>query len=993
MKLIPTLLCSLFTLHFSLFTFHSSLSQDITTDTIMAIQYRAVGDSLYYEWDLAGSTEFYHKAADIYKTLALKTNDPVMHELYTRCLYDIAWNYKSEMDFKVCLNVLDTALAYALNHVGENHPVTATLYNGYGCMYDDKSEYDRALDYFYKSLEIRLKCFGEMHADVGDSYNNIGNIFNKKFETEKALDYFFKSLSIWMEIEGESNPDVAMSYNNIGMVYYNKSDFDKALEYFNKSLKIRLDFLGGDHPDVADSYNNIGMVYDSNLEYDKALEYYEKSLTIRLNAFGEGDYDVSQSYNNIAVLYSFKAEYDKALLLFLKSLNICKTLFGDKHIDVAMTYNNIGKLFYLQKNYDKALQYYHNGLISCISAYNDTINTDIIPPLNNYLEWPDLLDALIAKGEIFNCTQHPELALQHYQTADSLISKVRKEISSLSDKIALGEKANLLYKASAELCEQEGFKQVTTKGKRKYAELSFYFSERNKSSVLLEALAGLNAMKFAGIPESLLKKEQDLGIVVSNCITLKNNAENDSMSNIWAGRLFDANRSYDSLIRVFELNYPSYYKLKYNNSPVSMSDIQKIMDKKTAMLVYSVLDTSILIYEITKTRFELYNIPKIPDFEIKLIQIRSSMQNSSVPDVLQYKSLAFELYKQLFPKELSESKSFAKIENLIIIPDGNLASLPFETLMTEEYKTNWTDWKNTAFFSEMPFLLKKYAVSYSYSATLFQNTFPKLKADQIEITDLNDWLAFAPVFDNEGISGTGMLTRKLLSDINTVDFSDTRNKRSFLTDGTYISPLPGSLDEVTDIFNLFDQSGKKAVIYTHKKADEEFLKSNELKKYNILHFATHGFVNIQNPELSGILTAQDTSLNVDDFTDRYGYIAQQNDGIWYQSEIYNTKLNADLVVLSACETGLGKIASGEGVIGLTRALLYAGSKNIIVSLWQVSDESTKQLMVGFYKNLLNQKSKKKAGYSDHLQKAKLKLINEGTYAHPFFWSPFILIGK
>ena len=110
----------------------------------------------------------------------------------------------------------------------------------------------------------------------------------------------------------------------------------------------------------------------------------------------------------------------------------------------------------------------------------------------------------------------------------------------------------------------------------------------------------------------------------------------------------------------------------------------------------------------------------------------------------------------------------------------------------------------------------------------------------------------------------------------------------------------------------------------------------------------------------------------------------------FSGEIYNLELNADLTVLSACETGLGKIAEGEGVIGLTRALLYAGSKNIIVSLWQVSDESTSQLMVDFYKNIfLNDKE----GFSENLTKSKLKLINEGKFAHPFFWSPFVLIGK
>jgi CHAT domain-containing protein len=111
----------------------------------------------------------------------------------------------------------------------------------------------------------------------------------------------------------------------------------------------------------------------------------------------------------------------------------------------------------------------------------------------------------------------------------------------------------------------------------------------------------------------------------------------------------------------------------------------------------------------------------------------------------------------------------------------------------------------------------------------------------------------------------------------------------------------------------------------------------------------------------------------------------------YSGEIYNLKLNADLVVLSACETGLGKIQQGEGIIGLTRALLYAGAKNIIVSLWEVADESTSDLMVNFYKNTLAGKGQ--LSYSEALRNAKLKMIGEGKYAHPLYWSPFILIGK
>jgi CHAT domain-containing protein len=582
-------------------------------------------------------------------------------------------------------------------------------------------------------------------------------------------------------------------------------------------------------------------------------------------------------------------------------------------------------------------------------------------------------------------------ALLHFQACDALISKVRKEITSQSDKLALGEKADLIYKKSVDVSEQMKKRSSTEDERRKYAELAFYFSERNKSSVLLEALSGSEALCFSGIPDSLIQKEKSIGINISNFKNLKNNASNDSIAAVWSSRLFDANRSYDSLILLLETGYPEYYQLKYNNKPITVKEIQSILDKKTLMLSYSVLDSSVMIYAVTNNRYETFLTTKIENFDNKLIEFRSVMQTSSPEAILKYKNLGFELYKQLFPGDLTESKLFSNVKTLIIIPDGNLATLPFESMLTDKYNTEWTDWTNLSYFSEMPFLIKKYTVSYSYSATLLYNTFLKTKTKTPAFTDLNDWMAFAPVFDNEGISGTGTLTRKLLSDSYFNDFSKTDNKRSFLKDGTYISPLPGSLDEVNMIFKLFDETGKKAVIYTHKKADESILKTGELKNYRILHFATHGFVNTDNPELSGILTAQDTSASFTDNEDIYGYIAQQNDGIWYQSEIYNSKLNADLVVLSACETGLGKIASGEGVIGLTRALLYAGTKNIIVSLWQVSDESTKQLMVEFYKNLLSKESK--TDYARHLRNAKLRLIKEGTYAHPFFWSPFILIGK
>ena len=189
--------------------------------------------------------------------------------------------------------------------------------------------------------------------------------------------------------------------------------------------------------------------------------------------------------------------------------------------------------------------------------------------------------------------------------------------------------------------------------------------------------------------------------------------------------------------------------------------------------------------------------------------------------------------------------------------------------------------------------------------------------------------------------------------------------------------MPGTEREKQAIFNEFETGNFKAQVLLYKNANEEFVKSGELQKYKIIHFATHGFVNSEKPELSDILLAQDST--------------SKEDGILFSGEIYNLKLNADLVVLSACETGLGKIKKGEGIIGLTRALLYAGAKNIIVSLWPVSDKSTSELLIAFYDNYL--KNKQQMPFSECLRNAKLKMISEEKFSHPYYWSPFILIGK
>ncbi|MCF6367194.1 MAG: CHAT domain-containing protein [Bacteroidales bacterium] len=1018
----------------------SSTNAQNYSDTVSAEQYYALGDKYYKLQKLDSSNIFYQKAADIYKQTAVKNNDTLKWLEYVKLRYYIAWNLSSLSDFDNSVDVLKDALKKSLKHLTKNHIVNAKLYNGLGRAYYRKSEFDAAIKYYTESLNIIKGLFGEEHIKLATPYNNLANVFFSKNEFELSLLFYFKSIQIKKKVFGEESTKVAASYNNVGAVYRKMGEYDLSLEYFLKSSQINKKKNGEKNIDVAVSYHNIANVYSLKKDYDKALKYYLKSLEIGKELFGEKNSHITAnylgignvylqkkefdsalkfqlkalavrrellgenntftagSYNSIGNIYVKKGEYKLSLANYYKALNIRLKRFGEKHSETAETYNDIAQVYTQKNEYGTALKYYQKGIVSSIKNFNDTLNIYSCPVIKDCLNWTELLNSLQAKAMIFADTSIKlpitnlnklELALKYYQACDTLISQVSKNMKTKSDKLALGGSASDIYMNAVNVALDLSKEDISLKSPQQMRAYAFYFSEKNKSSVLLDALAGSEALKFAGIPDALLKKEHDLQNQIA--FYKKESLEDvDSTKEIRINdKLFKANRTYDSLIIVFEREYPEYFDLKYNQNPASVKEISKIINRKTTIISYQIGDSLITIFAIKQNKFFINQVHKPKDLDLKINNLRVYISNlkflrSDIDSykhitVDEYQKVAFDFYSLLFPNQL---KAFIgkRTKNIIIIPDGKLAVIPFEALLTKKYTAEWTDWNNKAYFSEMPFLIKDFNISYSYSANLFYKTFSKKKQKNVEITEINDWIAFAPVFDDENISGTNLRTRNILNEAATDNFG-TANTRAFLDGGGYVSELPGSEVETKEIFELFEQNNKKAVLKTHKFANEEFIKSGELEKYKYIHFATHGMVNSDKPELSCILLSQDST--------------SKEDNILYNGEIYNLKLNADLTVLSACETGLGKITKGEGIIGLTRALLYAGSKNIIVSLWQVSDESTQELMVEFYKNMLKPSgfSKNQKYFAGDLQKAKLRLIKEGKYAHPFFWSPFILIGQ
>jgi len=370
-------------------------------------------------------------------------------------------------------------------------------------------------------------------------------------------------------------------------------------------------------------------------------------------------------------------------------------------------------------------------------------------------------------------------------------------------------------------------------------------------------------------------------------------------------------------------------------------------------------DSIIHIFTVLKDEFDIIPIKKPINFSKLVKDFYSSIIKTETE---KYITSANELSKLLIIPVIEKIRSKEKI---VIISHDLLLKIPFEALFTSSQKKEIND------YSKFDYLIKTFDVSYHYSSTLYINN---LKERILAETNANNleksFIGFAPVFAKDDITGYTLASNELaiLSD----GLDDLM--RSVIIDGKKFNELKYSEWEVKSIIELFSDK-KPNLAYFYSDATEESFKAN-IRNYHIIHTASHSFVNENHPQISGIVFAQPTDTTSPD------------DGILYAGEIYNLDLSADLVVLSSCESGLGKLVRGEGMMALTRGFLYSGAANIIFSLWKIPDKQTSELMIEFYKQMLSGKS-----YAEALRQAKLNLIKNQVTTRPRSWASFVLIGS
>jgi CHAT domain-containing protein len=863
----------------------------------------------------------YNRMAEIYYTTAKydKALNAAQH-----CIKTIEQNHIEDQQEEAVANI----------NIGNIHIITA--------------RHKDALVSFNRALQLFKQIYPEDDQHIADAYLYIANAYGSDGHLEQAMEYDKMALIILKRLYGDHHYLVGQGYSNLGANLYYEHKYAEAVKYYLMALDVFRATKGEKSTNVANTYRKLGNVYNDLNQYDKMIEVQLKGLAIYKELAPDDPHFIS-FYWNLGSAYAFKGEHKEAIKNYQLAVTTIQSFFGDKHPGLASSYTYFADYYKKINNYDMALSYYQKSLNANLPHFNNT-DPYAHPVMENSFYPDGLFISLKGKAEMLNkiYTRDGELksikaAFVTYQLIDTLLDDVRQSHQEMTDKIFIGKDASFAYENAIEIC----IKLYAATNDKQYLESAFYFSEKSKVGALTNILADLSAKGNGLIPDKLLKFEQGLKDEVSRYqSTITYAAMQHSADSVAIDqnkkKLFNAGRKLDSLHERWDTDFPKYYNVKNSAKTITVKLIQDKISAQSAVLEYFEGIQKVYVFNITKNDFTINSFSRDSAYDKIIQEYRQHLLNggseSSSPteNFKQYVISANALYKLLIPKTLEHKK---EIKNLIIVPDGQLAYLPFEVLLTTDSKSQ------PGQYAQLDYLLKRYAINYDYSASLNFNSVakPQTKAKF-------DYLLMAPTYD--GLK------------------SDSVSARVLGKFRSEIVPLKWSKREVESI----SQAVGGDCFLGGAATESRFKKS--AKDYRVLHLAMHALVDDEDPMNSKFVFSHESDAAADD-------------GFLYAFELYSMELNAQLVVLSACKTGYGQLAKGEGVMSLARAFSIGGVPSVVMSHWNVDDEATSKLMDFFYANLADGMSKGEA-----LQKAKLRYLSDAdpSGAAPFYWAAFVSVG-
>ena len=885
-------------------------------------------------------------------------------------------NYaKAEPLYKRALSIRRKALT-------PGHPAIGFSLLELGVLYYFQKDFSKAEALLKRSMTIMEGAFGSAHLNVVRSLDWLGNLYFSQGTYAKAEPFLKRSLDIREKILGSDHPELASGYINLGVIYYRIGAYDKAERLFLKALAINQKHLGPEHPKVALDFKQLADVYRASGDYARSEMFYKKSIAIYEKAHGPEQHGLASSLNGLAELYHLHEKYTEAEPLYQRALAIREKTLGPDHMDVALSLNSLAQLYKHDGDYDKVEHLFQRS----VAIYEKTYGA----------EYPDLAVVFGNLGTFYASSKEFEKAHKAYRRA---LEIENAHIEQVADFASEDHKTKFLFTVKwrihmfLSLVQQHLMESKSAK----IDALNTWFKRKG---IILEA-----QKRFQ---EALIYSEDsEAQEIFKKLSRTRSKLSGLVFSGPGKGSLQDYQRRLKNLEKEKELleeklsRMSQIFGTKQKIMDADCGRVAKTLPKNTVLLEFvraEIIDFSttnwiqdrylaFVLHAGKGDRVEMISLGNADMIDREVNEFKKEISKANIKNSSRIAEKSKKLCELIFDPL---RQALGEKREIFISPDGNLSLIPFEVLTGPDGK----------------YLIEDYTFNY-LTAGRDVLGFGHVKGSGEKGLIMGD-----PDFDMQTEEKKSILKRLALhrstEQANTKRSSDMRD--------FHFKRLPGTKEEIKAIKGIL--GADNVAVYMDREAIEEIL--FKYKNPSILHLATHGFflsdpdinkpknksrgmaikqvslvskkmgeaLKIKNPLLrSGI------ALAGANHTLKYDNLAS-NDGIVTAEKILGMKLRGtEMVVLSACETGLGEVKTGEGIYGLRRAFNQAGAKSLVMSMWAIPDRETKELMIHFYRNIRSGKMNRcQALRQAALKEMKIAMKRYG-HTNPFFWGGFVFMGE
>lgn len=885
----------------------------------------------------------------------------------------------------------------------EPHRLRTMLYDNMTYVFRENNATDSARVYVEKALDEGLQALEGEHVTIlGQIYGNAANIYAEMGSMDMAIKYYDRAESIFSNILPDDHYHWSTHYNNLAIIYNRLGDRETARNYFIRSKEIGKQNFGETDPrtyrhqltylrELSDEYHSEervasisetlagiedhypasdllisgkklqAQILQSHGDLDASLHSIEKAIELAYEIEGNTD-KLFEAYQTKAGIHIESGELLRAEDAISKadsSLNHIphETEYhrSQLYAEIAKTYTKHGYPDKGVKFANRSLEYNEQSVVSTDLEGNDVV-IDISNPEIELKIFGVLGEAYALKYEQTNDIEFIDRALSNFTEVVDRSWEMRKNFKEQASSLDLGERLNEIFAIAADL----SFTGYEKAGNDEYLEKMMLFTQNSKANTLQNSLIEARIFETGTIPEDIRQEKNVLQSEISHREIQLARAESgmadmdDDLRSKYQASLFELREERNKLLDSIKDDYSEYYNLHYEDLSVTSAELQESLSDDQVVLEYAKGRNQmyILVTDPNQTSVQAINIDE-EELDEMVKEFRELASNPQVVRAsLRQRLYAIndELYSLFVEPVINVS---GNSNQWTIIPDGSLHYVPFELLIDPDQRSDGV-------FREQPFLIKDHIISYNYSPGLYtMHTGSQRATDSIK--------AIAPVFDDiDEAVPFGSLQ---------IDEDPSRSVTSDGLDweGYEFSALPESRNEVIQISELAGQHNMHADLYLAESANKELMTGN--LEADIIHIATHGIFNAETPALSGLALLDPNN--------------EDNPNVMmYVPEIYNMDMKADLVVLSSCESGLGEVVRGEGMMAMNRGFIQAGSNNVIYSMWKVSDTYTKRFMTNFYRHHFDG-----ASYAEALRYAKLDMLEHETSSNPAYWAAFMMIGN